>query len=434
MQRATALKLIIAAGTLTLIIGATVMFRWATGNSSSSNDMADSNTAPVSTPRSFPTATSEPIVPPTPAPTATPTASPTPVPQPTPTPTPIVNRSYWDPAEYRAGLSIFELTIDEDSVGRFEESLTYYRELGVNTLIYVYHLYQDGPRASCIGPESPDWASRLTRFVELAHHYDFDVAVRPLLSELDFEDGQWRGSITPVDVNAWFGCYTDHLMDLAKLAEQDDVEAIVVGSEFSSMEADAQRWGNIILDLRQEFSGELTYAFNWDRFIDINHPFRHTITVDGRHTTVVDLLDYPGLDFYFTNQSLEQISAEGLVASWEGWLKPLVDAGIDLQNVMVVEFGLTAAKGAYQVPYAIDPTLPVDEDEQKAYYCAFFSQYGTSFRGVWVWLAMGYLPNPGRFEEMYNPIGRKAETVIREFYREGTLTTCENRSDAATGG
>lgn len=341
----------------------------------------------------------------------------------TPTATVVMQQSTWDPGVFHAGLSVFETGTDEVSVERLREALDHYTSMGANTFVYVYHLVQEEYQASCVGPENSDWKERLQLFTREANLRGVNVVARPLLSEKNLGEGKWRGNIEPADIDAWFSCYLDHMMQLATLSESIGVDGLVVGSEFNSLENESLRWAQLILSLREVFSGELTYATNWDVFIHPDHPFRQSIDVGGQSVTVDSLLDYSGLDFYFRND-IDELTLENLSASWEEWLAPLTESGVDLRRVMVVEFGICARKGSYTVPYGCDHHQPIDEDEQELYYCSFFKRYGGEFRGVWVWLFTAYLPEEGDHVEPFSPFGYQAEHVIRSYFSDGKVTTC----------
>src|SRR6185436_17265999 len=79
-------------------------------------------------------------------------------------------------------------------------------------------------------------------------------------------DREWRGTLAPDDVDAWFASYLDVLGDLAAVAGLTGATRLAIGSELSSLDGDLPRWAKVIERIRAVFPGTLLYSANWDHY------------------------------------------------------------------------------------------------------------------------------------------------------------------------
>ncbi len=98
----------------------------------------------------------------------------------------------------------------------------------------------------------------------------------------------WRGHICPADVELWFQSYSDFILHYAQLAEQNSVDMLCIGTELQSMTnlANIPRWAVLTQQIREVYSGYLTYAANWTEYRFIEHSFWFP-------------LDYAGINAFF---------------------------------------------------------------------------------------------------------------------------------------
>ncbi len=81
--------------------------------------------------------------------------------------------------------------------------------------------------------------------------------------------GGWRAFINPSNRDAWFTNYGAKLNNLATIAQQTGAEGMTIGAELISMSTytsnpnNTQRWQTMISQIRQRYSGFLTYSANW---------------------------------------------------------------------------------------------------------------------------------------------------------------------------
>jgi hypothetical protein len=136
-----------------------------------------------------------------------------------------------------------------------------------NHLTLIIPFQQDNIYSTAIykAPFAPTDAA-LIHAVNQAHSLGMRVTFKP---HLDPNDGQWRAKINPSDRDTWYRNYSSILNYYASLAQQHQVEQMIVGAELISMSTftsnpdNTQRWRGMFSQVRQRFGGTLTYSANW---------------------------------------------------------------------------------------------------------------------------------------------------------------------------
>lgn len=122
---------------------------------------------------------------------------------------------------------------------------------------------------------------------------DMGVLLKPHLMVGDFDFGgassydaqMWE--IRPANPTAWFDDYSDFILHYARIAEEEDVEIFSVGAELMFTLQYSSAWRNLIAEVRDVYSGELTYS-NVDLW-----------TNGPSLVTFWDALDFIGMPYYY---------------------------------------------------------------------------------------------------------------------------------------
>ena len=71
-----------------------------------------------------------------------------------------------------------------------------------------------------------------------------------------------RGAMDPSNVAEWFATYTQEVVHAAQLAQEGGAQLFTIGTEMTSLSGPAYTsyWDTLIADVRQVYSGQLTYA------------------------------------------------------------------------------------------------------------------------------------------------------------------------------
>ena len=245
------------------------------------------------------------------------------------------------------------------------------------------------------------------------HALGLKVMLKP---HVDVEDGSWRAQIAPQDPARWFESYAAFLDHYVALATEAQVELLVVGTELASMSGAryAREWATLIGRVRASYPGLLTYAANGvepgDEFTSVSFwPWLDLLGVDA-YTPLTDKL----------NPSRQELAAgwrrnrygHDMVATFSNlqraYTKPLV----------LTEVGYRSGDGANRAPWDWEARLAPDPAEQADCYAALYevwSREGTWMRGAFWWAWDVNAPPAG--DTGYNPRGKPAEQVLREWQR-----------------
>lgn len=107
--------------------------------------------------------------------------------------------------------------------------------------------------------------------IRRAHEAGLRVLLKPHLWLADRSGGAWRGDILPSDEQwpAWRRAYRDAILSFARMAAEEQVAAISIGSELTDLAlARPEFWRELAGDVRALYPGTVTYAANWDREFD----------------------------------------------------------------------------------------------------------------------------------------------------------------------
>jgi hypothetical protein len=138
------------------------------------------------------------------------------------------------------------------------QSLAAAERAGAKAIAIVPFLQQRDPQHTGLvrGDDMPDAALRLA--IREARVLGLEVLIKPQVAI----EGSWAGSVEPAtadDWRAWFERYRAALVQIARVAAEENAEALCIGTE---LEKTTQRpeWNDVIAAVRAEFQGLLTYA------------------------------------------------------------------------------------------------------------------------------------------------------------------------------
>ena len=208
----------------------------------------------------------------------------------------------------------------------------------------------------------------------------------------------------------WERDFSKYILNHARIADSLEVEMLCIGTEYRTPAKERPEfWRRLIKQIRQEYKGKITYASNWDNYMNI---------------TWWDEVDYIGIDSYFPLAEGDSPTLEEMKAGWiplkadlEGFSKKW------RKSILFTEYGFQSVKGGAGKHWEVDKTIEnVDMAVQsKAYEATFQSLWNEPwFAGGFLWKWHLTTRGAERNKTRFTPQGKPAENVIEKWYRKSS--------------
>ena len=257
--------------------------------------------------------------------------------------------------------------------------------------------------ATTVAPHPKETTSDavVRRVMRKARSHGLRVMLFPILWVEKRAIGEWRGTLAPTDLEAWWRSYERFIMHYARMAKEEEATLFSVGSEFASLEADEVRWRALIAKVRTVFPGQLLYSANWDHYREV--PFW-------------DALDFIGLTAYYRLTDKHDPSQAELTAAWGQIKASLLEWQRTVGRPMLfTELGYPSLDGAARAPWDYTQPTAMDHEEQRRCLVAFAETWRNepALAGVFFWNWWG--PDDGQ-NTWYTFKGKPAEGVVRAWF------------------
>lgn len=289
----------------------------------------------------------------------------------------IANNLYEADKKHR-GMSVFGWSEDNtDAINSLVRA-------NVEWVAVIPFLYQKDEKTKLVDiPDNPKMYTRRDsshiRAIQDLHKKGIRVQLKP---HLWMNDG-WRSNITldsKKEWDAWFESYRTNMLRYARIAEETKTELFCVGTELkTSIEKQPEKWESLIDEIRQIYTGELTYAANWyDEY---------------EHVSFWNKLDYIGIQAYFPLTTINNPDLETIEKGWEKHLIAL-EAFHEKHKkpILFTEVGYKSDADATIKPWEWSPFLSSitkkksDKTQQLAYEALFRQTWEKPwFAGVYIW-------------------------------------------------
>jgi len=297
------------------------------------------------------------------------------------------------------------------------------KPLNLEWMALVSWGFQDDYNSPDIGHHNGDSVyirasdSNWVKQIQLVRAAGYKVFFKPHVWVNEPTEGTWRSDIFPNDETSWQSwqdSYRDFILRYARVAEKGGAEMFCIGTEFSRLTVEKPEfWENLIHEVREVYSGKITYAANWhDEYEKI---------------TFWDQLDYIGIQAYFPLTTETNPSVESIAKGWEKYL-PAMEAIRKKyrRNILFTEMGYKSTANSADKPWEwIENPESSDAvfsaETQANCYRAFFKAVWNKpwFAGVYIWqVRSDFEGHNGKNDLDFTPQGKPAEAIIaREFGR-----------------
>jgi hypothetical protein len=311
--------------------------------------------------------------------------------------------------EFQKGMGYCTWSNDGYDTPGSDESLARVAEVGTEWAAVLVTWYQTDPwsgdiHRTTITPSDETMVHALRKARELG----MKRMLKLHLDLLDQADGSWRGEIgasREQDWEKWFRDYTDYVVHYAKMGEAEGVEMLCVGTELSTAATvKGYMWYDVIKEVRKHYSGQLTYAAHWDRYMDIRF---------------WDKLDYIGINAYFPLTEKLDPTYDELIEGWAKWVAEIEEfqAGMG-QPIIFPEIGCASSDGAAIRPWEHVPRTEVNLRLQADYFRAIYDIFWGKewFYGMYWWYWGTNVNMGGEHNRYFTPQNKPAEKVVQEWY------------------
>ncbi len=199
------------------------------------------------------------------------------------------------------------------------------------------------------------------------------VILKPHVDTIDFgmKKNSCRGCLRPKDWDKWFENYEKFILHYASLAEDENVDLFVIGTELDTSitqpKNSEKKWRNIIKKVRAVYSGPITYSVSC-----------HQACFSPSQIKFWDALDYIGFEPYFgltdkNNPTIEEMK-NAFKEKLNKFAKPLYEKY--KKPIIFTETNVYSWDGVNKEPIGIGnidtSKAKPDYFEQAAYYEAVF--------------------------------------------------------------
>jgi hypothetical protein len=277
-------------------------------------------------------------------------------------------------------------------------SMAQARRLGAVALAIVPFLWQSNPQSPDIarGSDMPD--DELRSAIRETRKLGMAAIVKPNV----WVPTSWAGAVEPgseKDWKAWFAAYGEAITHIARLAAEENAEALIIGTELTKT-SKRPEWTGLIARVRAVYPGLLFYvAHNPD---------------EAEHITFWPLLDAIGVSLY---------PPLGVDKDRDGRLRKMKQSadrvGVLAQRfakpIIVAEIGLRSARGAAAKPWEspeerVSPAAPQLQAEVLADWLRVLNR--PTVQGVLIWRWLSDPIAGGLADTDFTVQGKPAEGVL----------------------
>ena len=230
----------------------------------------------------------------------------------------------------------------------------------VNWVQLRFFLYQDDEKGNEVYINE-DQDKILREMIRKIHKTGRKVSLQPHLLVEEYRS--WGGVIEPTDIDEWFSSYSKAFMHYVKIAEEENVELLLIGNEYITMWKYSQKWEELIEKIRKEYSGEITAKINcW---------WQEEYIEKVMKWNWMRRLDYIGISPYFDLIRKKEPSLEEIKNSWadshHGFniVKQLEKISNEFgKDILFLEIGYRSIQGTVMEPWNYRRNVPTDSNDE----------------------------------------------------------------------
>ncbi|MGB1294395.1 MAG: glycoside hydrolase family 113 [Flavobacteriales bacterium] len=201
--------------------------------------------------------------------------------------------------------------------------------------------------------------------------------------------------------------YTEYILFYAKIAEDEKIEAFSIGTELKTVVLDRpDYWSGLIEEVKKVYSGELTYAANWDSYQNPNF---------------WDKLDFIGIDAYFPLSDKQTPTIEEIETAWNPIKNEIRKIALKTDKpVVFTEYGYRSVDFTALEPWEGSHSivnLKAQENAIQGLYNTFWNE--PWFKGGFLWKWFDKHETAGGIENNRFTVQNKpSEELVKNWYKK----------------
>ncbi|RJR28013.1 hypothetical protein C4561_00720 [candidate division WWE3 bacterium] len=304
----------------------------------------------------------------------------------------------------------FTIRLIDQSYSEVDVTLSELNSIGVNFVTITPGWITDSRTSSNVDRKSRTPSDSLMVYtINKAHSLGMGIMIKP---HLDIKGGSWRANLNPSDKNRFFQNYSNMILHYANMAQQNNIEMLSIGAELITLTqntANLPYWTSLIDNVRNVYSGKLTYSANADSgsYNETNLPFGNR-------------LDLIGMSMYRPLSSTTNPTVSSMISRWESLDQTYVTPAVQRfgKPVIFTEIGYRSVDGASTRPWDYGYNANVDMQEQSDLYTAFFEYWKDKsyFAGVHFWEWEVDPNSGGPNDKNYTIENKTAENTVKNYF------------------
>jgi len=247
------------------------------------------------------------------------------------------------------------------------------------------------------------------QYAEKLKAKNIEIMLKP---QLWVWQGEYTGRITMKTETDWLlleASYRRFILKYARVAEAVNADMYCIGTELENfVAARPQFWNLLITEVKDVYSGKLTYAANWDEYT---------------RTPFWAALDYIGIDAYFPVSDSKTPTIEECLQGWLPYKKEIKELSETVRKpVLFTEFGYRSVDFSGKEPWVSDRSKTgLNFEAQTATTQALFDTFWHEdwFEGgfIWKWF-YNHKESGGITDTQFTPQNKPVEGVIQLQYKK----------------
>ena len=202
--------------------------------------------------------------------------------------------------------------------------------------------------------------------------------------------------------------YKEFILEYAQIATDIDASIFCIGVELEQFTINRPKfWVQLIDEIKEVYSGELTYASNWNEY---------------KRVTFWNKLDYIGVDAYFPLSDLKNPSVLELSKGWKNHKDELIQAHKKFKKpILFTEYGYRSVNYTGKEPWnsesrtSSETNLNAQTNAMVAVYSKFWTEHWFAGGFLWKWFP-NHSAAGGVLDNRFTPQNKPAQKIIKFVY------------------